>query len=183
MGSNNTIASGLSTLVGILEREKSRGGGTVALSPDAERLLRAFPVEFMRAGRRKAVVTALAAEAPRKSVLATIETPSTPPLSPIVRRFPIPPILEPDRTEAWVREQLNAIFKAAKICPDCRSLGTLYETLVPARGNPMAHIVFVGEAPGIEEEETKVPFAGQVGQPRTQALTTALLARIVYRVH
>ncbi len=170
MGSNNTIAAGLSTLAGILEREKRRGVGTIALSPDSERLLRAFPVEFMTEGRRKAVVTALAAEAPRKSVLATIETPSTPPLSPIVRRFPIPLIPEPDRTEAWVREQLNAIFKAVKNCSDCRSLGTLFETLVPARGNPMADIVFVGEAPGIEEEETKSPFAGQIGQKLDQIL-------------
>ena len=171
MGGNNTIASGLSVLAGILEKEKSRGVGTVALSSEAERLLRALPAEFVSAGRRKAAVPTPMAEASRQTKELSIETSPPQTTSGIVRRFPIPPVPGSGRSESWVREQLNAIFKAAKICPDCRSLGTLYETLVPARGNPMAHIVFVGEAPGIEEEETKVPFAGQVGQKLDQILT------------
>ena len=170
MGGNNIIASGLSTLAGILEREKSRGVGTIALSPDAERLLRAFPAEFMSAGRREADVTTPVAGASGAAKESSSETSPALPQPAAAQRIPIPHVPESDRTEAWVREQLNTIFKAAKNCPDCRSLGTLFETLVFARGNPMADIVFVGEAPGIEEEEAKGPFVGPIGQKLDQIL-------------
>lgn len=170
MGGNHSIASGLSTLVGILEREKSRGLGTIALSPDSERLLRALPAEFMSAGHRNSVLPKPAAEARNPVTETRIKVPSPVPISTGAGRFAIPQVVDSERTEAWVRTQLNAIFKAVKNCPDCRSLGTLFETVVFAVGNPQADIMFVGEAPGAEEEKQRKPFVGPAGQKLDQIL-------------
>lgn len=44
-------------------------------------------------------------------------------------------------------------------------------------GNPKAHIMFVGEAPGADEDRTGIPFVGRAGQ----LLTKALLALDLHR--
>jgi len=97
------------------------------------------------------------------------------------RRFPIPAVAESDRDEAWVRAQLNAIFKAVKNCPDCRGLGTLFETAVFAAGNPQAEIMFVGDAPSVEEEAARRAFVSPAGQKLDQILKAMGLSReLVY---
>ncbi len=79
--------------------------------------------------------------------------------------------------EAARRQALNAIFRQVKSAPEPRALGTLLDTLVFAVGNPMAEIVFVGEAPGAEEEEQKKPFVGPSGQKLDQILKAMGLSR------
>lgn len=191
MGGKNSIASGLSALAEILEREKRRGAGTIALSPESERLLRSLPAAFKEAGRP---VTAVApsrpatsrAESARPSPARVEPTMVMPlptagadnsPTLPAAPRFPIPAVAESDRTEAWARAQLNAIFKAVKNCPDCRGLGTLFETVVFAAGNPQAEIMFVGDAPEYEEEKERKPFIGPAGQKLDQILKAMGLPR------
>lgn len=44
-------------------------------------------------------------------------------------------------------------------------------------GNPKAHIMFIGEAPGADEDRTGIPFVGRAGQ----LLTKALLALDLHR--
>lgn len=67
-----------------------------------------------------------------------------------------------ERAEGWV---------------PARALGTLRETMVFATGNPMADIVFVGEAPGIEEERMGEPFVGPAGQKLTKIVEAMGLRR------
>jgi uracil-DNA glycosylase len=184
MGGTNSIASGLSALAEILVREKRRGAGTIALSPDAERLLRAMPSAFKEAGRPP-VPPQSGAEPPRTTSLR-VEAAFAIPLSssaapvsmtPTGRRFPVPAVAEADRDEAWARAQLNAIFKAVKDCPDCRGLGTLFETAVFAAGNPQAEIMFVGDSPGVEEETARRAFVSPAGQKLDQILKAMGLSR------
>ena len=82
-----------------------------------------------------------------------------------------------ERTEAWRREQLNRIFFALKGAAGPRELGTLFDTLVFAKGNPSADLVFVGEAPGAEEEKQKTPFVGPAGKKLEQILGAMGLSR------
>lgn len=82
-----------------------------------------------------------------------------------------------ERTEAWRREQLNCIFRALKGAAGPRELGTLFDTLVFAKGNPSADLVFVGEAPGAEEEKQKTPFVGPAGKKLEQILGAMGLSR------
>ncbi len=179
MGGNNAIATGLSALVDILRREKRRGGDTIALSEESERLLQAMPGVFLKAapeaGRRAesrpagaagTTPTGRSAKAVAHSVAERSAASTTVP----GRRFPVPVVSEEARDEAWARTQLNAIFKAVKHCPECRALGSLFETVVFASGNPQAEIMFVGEAPGREEEKARRPFVGPAGKKLDQVL-------------
>ncbi len=79
--------------------------------------------------------------------------------------------------EAARRQGLNAIFRQIREAAVPSSLGTVFETLVFASGNPMADIVFVGEAPGAAEEKVKKPFVGPAGQKLEQILKAMGLGR------
>ncbi|MEX2052452.1 MAG: uracil-DNA glycosylase [Candidatus Paceibacterota bacterium] len=48
---------------------------------------------------------------------------------------------------------------------------------VPGHGNPKAHIVFIGEAPGKSEDETGKPFVGVAGKFLDEMLTKTNLKR------
>ncbi|NLT72503.1 MAG: uracil-DNA glycosylase [Verrucomicrobiaceae bacterium] len=186
MGGSNAIATGLSALVDILRREKRRGGDTIALSAESERLLQAMPGAFLKAapkaGRRAESRPAGAPETAStgrgaKAAIPPTAARSVAPTSAAGQKFPIPAVPEEERDEAWARAQLNAIFKAVKHCPECRGLGSLFETVVFAAGNPQAEIVFVGEAPGREEEKARRPFVGPAGKKLDQVLKAMGLPR------
>lgn len=59
---------------------------------------------------------------------------------------------------------LGELRERAESAPAPRALGSLRETMVFAVGNPDAPIVFVGEAPGHEEEKQREPFVGPAGE-------------------
>lgn len=81
-------------------------------------------------------------------------------------------------------EKLAALMAQIQISADIQALGSLRETLVPASGTPDAEILFIGEAPGLEEEEAGQPFMGPAGQKLTSIITAMGLKReAVYLTH
>ena len=60
---------------------------------------------------------------------------------------------------------------------ECRTLGTLREVMVFATGSPNADIMFIGEAPGAEEERQREPFVGPAGQLLTKIINAMGLKR------
>jgi uracil-DNA glycosylase len=69
-----------------------------------------------------------------------------------------------------------------KICRDmagCRlcPLGKTRHNLVFGDGNPHAKVVFVGEAPGADEDEQGLPFVGRAGQLLTKIIEAMGLSR------
>lgn len=78
-------------------------------------------------------------------------------------------------------EKLAALAQIAQQSPEARALGTLRETMVFAVGNPDAQIMFIGEAPGAEEERQQEPFVGPAGQKLTGIIKAMGLDRsLVY---
>lgn len=65
---------------------------------------------------------------------------------------------------------LDRIKKDAASCPKCRGLKSLRQKMVFASGNPDSDIMFVGEAPGKEEENQGLPFVGPSGQLLTKII-------------
>jgi uracil-DNA glycosylase len=66
-------------------------------------------------------------------------------------------------TRQTVKSRLAALERRAAACTDC----SLYQTrtkLVFGDGPPNARLVFVGEAPGRDEDVQGVPFVGRAGQ-------------------
>lgn len=74
-------------------------------------------------------------------------------------------------------EQLARLALEAENNDKARSLGTLRDTMVFATGTPDAEIVFVGEAPGAEEEKMREPFVGPAGQLLTKIIQAMGLRR------
>jgi DNA polymerase len=86
-----------------------------------------------------------------------------------------------DSGDSSVREKriarLSELRERAEGWAPARALGTLRETMVFAVGNPFADIVFVGEAPGSEEERMGEPFVGPAGQKLTKIIAAMGLKR------
>jgi uracil-DNA glycosylase len=74
------------------------------------------------------------------------------------------------------RERLVELFNEVKDCTRC----PLYETRTKAvfgAGNADADLMFVGEAPGAEEDRSGLPFVGRAGQLLNQMLEEIGLVR------
>ncbi|HEU4736916.1 MAG TPA: uracil-DNA glycosylase [Solirubrobacterales bacterium] len=74
------------------------------------------------------------------------------------------------------REQLVALYKEVQGCQKC----PLYETRTKAvfgAGDADADLMFVGEAPGAEEDRQGLPFVGRAGQLLNQMLEEIGLSR------
>lgn len=73
-------------------------------------------------------------------------------------------------------EALAAISADMVHCNLC-SLGKTRKNLVFGVGNPYAKLVFVGEAPGADEDEQGLPFVGRAGQLLTKIIEAMGLSR------
>jgi DNA polymerase len=72
---------------------------------------------------------------------------------------------------------LNALrARYEKDCPH-RDFVTQFTNLVFGEGDPCARLVFIGEAPGEEEDRTGRPFVGRAGQLLTKMITAMGLTR------
>jgi DNA polymerase len=80
---------------------------------------------------------------------------------------PVPPSKEERR------EALKAVYHQALGCSNCPQLAATRTTVVFGNGNADADLMFVGEAPGANEDKQGLPFVGQAGR-----LLDTLLAEI-----
>ena len=81
------------------------------------------------------------------------------------------------RSAAERREELVALYKEARACERC----PLHETrtqVVFGAGNADADLMFVGEAPGQQEDLQGLPFVGRAGKLLDQLLEEVGLSRV-----
>jgi uracil-DNA glycosylase family 4 len=78
-------------------------------------------------------------------------------------------------TAAERREELKAVWRQASTCTKCPQLAATRQTVVFGSGNSDADLMFVGEAPGANEDKQGLPFVGQAG-----GLLDTLLGEIGY---
>jgi DNA polymerase len=67
-------------------------------------------------------------------------------------------------TAAERREELKAVWRQAQTCTRCPQLAAARQTVVFGSGNADADLMFVGEAPGANEDKQGLPFVGQAGR-------------------
>jgi DNA polymerase len=104
------------------------------------------------------------------------------PLSYLSRENPgaaAPPAPEPTLSAETSAGELSALEAVRAELGDCRrcSLGSLRRRLVFGEGNPHAELVFVGEAPGADEDAQGRPFVGRAGQLLTRIIAAMGLKR------
>lgn len=69
-------------------------------------------------------------------------------------------------------DSLEKIASEIAVCQKCELCKTRNKT-VPGVGNPKARLVFIGEAPGADEDATGIPFVGKAGQHLDKILAAA----------
>jgi uracil-DNA glycosylase family 4 len=103
-----------------------------------------------------------------RSLTARKPVPSPPPPGPVRDAAPAAPRVAEDReTTAWT---LDTLREAALACVKCPHLVRSRTQVVFGVGNPQAELMFVGEAPGADEDEQGEPFVGKAGQLLTKII-------------
>ncbi|MGH2981130.1 MAG: uracil-DNA glycosylase [Solirubrobacterales bacterium] len=74
------------------------------------------------------------------------------------------------------REELVAVFNQASVCERC-ALSKTRTRVVFGAGNSDADLMFVGEAPGAEEDRQGLPFVGRAGGLLNQMLEGIEMSR------
>jgi DNA polymerase len=83
---------------------------------------------------------------------------------------PAPPLVAPGpQGAADATHRLTAIREEIGDCQRCR-LAPTRRTIVFGQGNPNARLMFVGEAPGADEDEQGLAFVGKAGQLLTKII-------------
>ncbi len=80
------------------------------------------------------------------------------------------------QTAAERREELVALFKEAQACTRCPLHSTRTQVVFGA-GNANADLMFVGEAPGAQEDLKGIPFVGRAGKLLDELLAENGLVR------
>lgn len=80
-------------------------------------------------------------------------------------------------TLAERRQALTILADKVKACTRCDELARTRTNTVFGVGNPEARILFIGEAPGADEDARGEPFVGRAGQLLNQIITASRLKR------
>ncbi len=75
------------------------------------------------------------------------------------------------------RDELKAVFHECRSCVRCPQLASTRHSVVFGAGNADADLMFVGEAPGANEDRQGLPFVGQAGKLLDTLLGEIGLAR------
>lgn len=117
-------------------------------------------------------------DAPAVPPPAPQQEPSSPPKP--VAVVPDPPPIMPTVPLSHNRtkdERLRLIFEDVKQCTRCKDLASSRTQPVFGVGNPDAELLFLGEAPGAEEDKQGEPFVGRAGQLLTDIITKGMRLR------
>lgn len=108
---------------------------------------------------------------------------AAPAAAPLARILSEPPPAETKKAGllevggSTIEEKLAALRAMAETWEPALSMASLRKTMVFAVGNPQASLMFVGEAPGAEEEKLREPFVGPAGQKLTAIIKAMGLDR------
>jgi uracil-DNA glycosylase len=143
-----------------------RGEKRISLSAPARAALRDLVSQHWRADSPQTSIS----EPQPKTAAVTSPVPKAPvEPPPTIRRIGLP-------LEERIAK-LAALKSAAATHAPARALNSLRETMVFAVGNPMARLMFVGEAPGSEEEIQQEPFVGPAGELLTRMIVAMGMKR------
>jgi DNA polymerase len=110
-------------------------------------------------------LTALASPAPKKAAPAPVSRPAPAPTVTKIVSGPAPDaapiVITPTGDKA---ADIAALRDRAMVCVKCPNLATSRKNVVWGVGDIHSPIMFVGEAPGADEDEQGEPFVGRAGQ-------------------
>jgi len=87
------------------------------------------------------------------------------------------PVKSAAKAKVAISKPLEALRKEVAACQKCEELACGRTNIVFGDGSPGAKLVFVGEAPGAEEDKQGIPFVGRAGQLLTKMIEAMGLSR------
>ncbi|MBA4027972.1 MAG: hypothetical protein C0475_02310 [Planctomyces sp.] len=110
------------------------------------------------------------------------DAPARQPSDPTTAAGPPGSIIEPapgpaDPARAEAHQRLGQILARYKADAPHRHFVTAFTNIVFGEGDPRARLMFVGEAPGADEDRTGRPFVGRAGQLLERMITAMGLSR------
>jgi len=149
-------------------RPAASGGAKLAPSPAAE----AGAAQVAGTGTKPARSLPAAAAARWNRAVAG----ESPPSAPAPSAVQTPP-MTPKRTPAEREAAMNDLRRRAADCIRCPHLASSRRTVVVGVGDVNARLLFVGEAPGADEDRQGEPFVGAAGELLTRILVAMNLSR------
>ena len=156
--------------IGYLQKLKSRGVQFVRLSPDILKGLTqpsASPAHDTRRARAKE------SAAPARQVMSALSRPSAIAQS----GEPEPPSPADLASPAEKNKAMAELRERASGCMKCAHLASSRRNVVFGVGDVDARLMFVGEAPGMDEDAQGEPFVGKAGELLTRIIQTMGLGR------
>lgn len=153
MSSQESLREVIAEIRGLLPAIQS-ARKTVSVSPEVAAWL----------ARPSAAIAPPPAEA---AMPAAVDTPPPPPKAAPAPPRPVPVAATPDA--AGRVAALAELAAEVAGCVQCGLCKTRTQTVFGV-GNPEAEVVFVGEAPGADEDRTGIPFVGKAGQLLTDII-------------
>ena len=93
--------------------------------------------------------------------------------SAVVQQQPSPsPTAEQELVPTDRGQRIAALREKVLVCTKCSHLAAFRHTVVFGVGNPSADLMFVGEAPGADEDLRGEPFVGRAGELLTRIIET-----------
>ncbi len=90
-------------------------------------------------------------------------------------------VVQPKTSDDLMPAGIDPAFEALRSkvlkCTLCRELASTRKSVVFGAGNPHAALMFVGEAPGYDEDVQGLPFVGRAGQLLTKIIESIGLSR------
>ena len=173
-----------------LQDLKAQGQRYVAVSPETLQALAqplpSAPQPRTPVQNTRALQPSLCATQPPASALAARSLqsslpPAAPPAVELALPFAGPTDASPVATAALSPEAKAAAFaelrQQALACVKCPHLASSRRNVVFGVGNINAELMFIGEAPGADEDEQGEPFVGKAGQLLTKIIQTMGLQR------
>ena len=160
-----------------LENLQARGVRHVAVAPETLRALTLPPATTSSSAAptpsRPPVSAEPARVAPKTSVIPMppIRTPAPAAVAPVVATA-LASAGDPAKVAAFAELQTRVLA-----CVKCPNLASSRKSVVFGVGNIDASLMFVGEAPGADEDEQGEPFVGKAGQLLTKIIETMTLKR------
>jgi DNA polymerase len=90
---------------------------------------------------------------------------------------PAPPKTKGDDSAAGRQARLDVVKTQVAACTRCEALACTRKQTVFGVGNPVARVMFLGEAPGADEDKQGEPFVGRAGQLLNKIITAMKLRR------
>ena len=163
-----------------LEDLKAQGRRFVSVSTETleglQRLGRRPPIKPVSLPAKPATAPAPQVSPPKPTLPVSVSTRETPPLSAaqveVAPAASSPPLSPEAKTAAFAELRQRALS-----CRKCEHLATSRKNVVFGVGNIHAELMFIGEAPGADEDEQGEPFVGKAGQLLTKIIQTMGLSR------